>query len=93
MEVFIVAIFLGLIPALIAQSKGRPFALWWLYGAAIWIVALPHAILLKATSKVIEKQQLEAGMKKCPFCAEMIKPDAVICRYCGKEQVNNTSNT
>src|SRR5262245_32151157 len=32
----------GLIPAAIAKSKGRDFLLWWLFGAALLIVALPH---------------------------------------------------
>lgn len=38
---------LGLVPATIARSKRRAFGLWWIYGSLAFVVALPHALLLK----------------------------------------------
>ncbi|ASM76021.1 hypothetical protein VITFI_CDS0242 [Vitreoscilla filiformis] len=40
---------------------------------------------MKANNAAIEQQQLAEGLKKCPHCAELIKPDAKVCRYCGRE--------
>ncbi len=51
MPLFLLAILLGLIPAAIAQSKGRSFVAWWLYGALLFIVALPHSLLIKKTRR------------------------------------------
>ena len=85
MEYLLLAVLLGLIPPMIARSKGRGFVRWWLYGTVLFVVALPHALLLKPEIKVVERQRLAQGLKKCPFCAEMIKPDAKVCRYCRRD--------
>jgi len=39
---------IGLIPAAIAQGKGRSFLGWWLFGALLFIVALPCALIVDA---------------------------------------------
>lgn len=85
MEILIIAVLIGLIPAAIAQGKGKSFVLWWIYGAAIFIVALPHALIMRSDDRAIESKQLNSGMKKCPSCAEMIKQDAKVCKHCGRD--------
>lgn len=85
MEILIIAVLIGLIPAAIAQGKGKSFVLWWIYGAAIFIVALPHALIMRSDDRAIESKQLNSGMKKCASCAEMIKQDAKVCKHCGRD--------
>lgn len=75
----------GLAVALIARSKGRVTFWWFVYGFGFWIIALPHALLMKPDVVGIEQRQMAEGQRKCPFCAEMIKVDAKVCRYCGRD--------
>jgi hypothetical protein len=85
LELVVVLALLGFIPAFMAHRKGRNVVLWWIYGAALFVVALPHSLLMRADTQEIEARLRQEGNRKCPFCAEFVKREAIICRHCQRE--------
>lgn len=80
------ALLIGLIPAAIAHGKGHGFLEWWLFGAALFIIALPASILIRRNDEEIERRNLQTGHhRKCPYCAEIVRAEAIVCKHCGHE--------
>lgn len=61
---------LGIITGLIARSKGRSFLGWAIFGAMIFILALPCVLLVSSKRN------------RCGYCDETISKRASICPHC-----------
>lgn len=89
LSVFFLSLILGFIPATIARNKGRDFTLWYLFGIALFIVALIMILILDEDEKGKEKKMLDKGYMRCPFCKEWIKEDAFICKHCHQSMLED----
>lgn len=74
---------LGLIPANIAQGKGRSFGAWWVFGFLLFLPALIASLVISDRS---ELRALKSGQaKKCPYCHSTIARTAQVCRFCSRD--------
>jgi hypothetical protein len=67
----------GIVGSIIARRKGRNPIGWFILCAIVPFLIVVIAVLPPLVSK--------GYTKKCPYCAEIIKEDAMVCKHCGRE--------
>ena len=86
MAILFAAIMFGVVTAVVAANKGRDWVIWFLVGLFLGPFGLILAIVTSKNESTFESDAINSGhMKKCPFCAELVKFDANFCKHCGKE--------
>ena len=81
----------GIAAAYVAGQKNKSAGLWLLLGLALGPIALlmvgfaPAETPKREAHRSFELTKPEPPVRVCPFCAEEIKWEAIVCKHCGRD--------
>lgn len=87
--IFFVWILFSIAVGVLASNRGRSGIGWFLFSLLLSpLIGLIFCLVCKDLSNEKSDQQPnEKTHRKCPKCAEFIKPEASVCKHCGAEVI------
>jgi len=86
MTYIIIWLICGFICATIAGSKGRSGFGWFILGALFGPLGILMVAFMPTDIPAVEKSAVSSGAsRKCPYCAELVKAEAIRCKHCSAE--------
>ncbi len=85
--VFITWFVLAILVGVFAENKGHSYLGFFLIAVVLSpLIGFIIVLVMKPNIEEIESRSIESGeLRKCPHCAELVKPEAIICKHCGKD--------
>ncbi len=85
MEFVVFWVLCGVVAAVIASNKGGSGVLGFIVGLLLGPIGVIIAFFMGNEKAAVAAQITSGDRKKCPRCAELVQPDALVCKHCGNE--------